>query len=1047
MSDPQDRMVWTGVPGGRVAGGLAVLRLVIVPRLHGPLAGSELADWPRRLPNIPIEVMLTHDGTTTTITPGRRDAVHPEMWDALLGGLDVRPYAPRTFAGTRVEPTSSHAGDVVRTYAATAKDPATVAVQLATWDREPPQPSQEVPPGPAAALDFHQQVARLREHPTVLRALGLIVELTLPAGALGPAGSLKVGSPGLNSTINPATDYEFDGNLFLPASAGDLSSGMLDLRGADLTGTVTSARWEVTTFDVDGAVAKLREAARGDRSSLPQLRSTGLMLVRRDRQSDFDARHQTAAFTAGIAAGLGLFHATAADLLLGYRIDIRPKDGAWAPLCRRVATYRAGGITLGPQPEEGQVKPYAATGNGDTLQADEVVARWDGWSLVLPRPTLGTAPTPRQSPGPLYWTFELEPRSLPQLRFGHSYEIRARAADLAGGGLEFDDPAADRFMSSLVAYTRFEPVPPPEVSRAELFILSDRGMTVAEFLAANPQYALTADQLTLTVPPTTLALALAEQHGMLDGDDAATWAAAQQPTDPASAGVAVHLVLPVPVTDRRPWSGPWPGRSTKTLALAERGPGGQPQLTWSADASVATVSLAQAEQITVELSSYLPDDFLDRFAIRQWLEPGAESTASGGRHPMVTPPRTISLVHAVRKPLRDPAGTLRCAHEPGQTYTALVPSSPLLDLDPPSTAQVQITAAWDEWDDAPRPTPATTTVQSITMHPADQALPPLRHEFGDTKHRVVTYTVTGTTRFRRYFADNEPATAFLASAALAPVVVASSARPIPPVVLGVRPAFGWLFGEPHPGQAEWDSLERTRLGGRLQVELARPWYTTGAGELLAVQCTLGRDPVWSTADPSSPAGTTFHEVWRSGESWYADVELPPVQSYAPFVRLTVARHQPNSLPGLDMSAPVDTDIVAIMPDRMLTVQRQGNALQVRLNGIGPSGPRPNLVQVFMESGTSETAVLTTLDGDPGPTWVRVPGASVSGELNTPLPPLPIPQVPGKLRIYVCEVEQLGPSPSGGELGRRVVFADYVLGFPTPLVGTDPTSPKNPADPL
>jgi len=48
----------------------------------------------------------------------------------------------------------------------------------------------------------------------------------------------------------------------------------------------SSSRWEITTFDVDGAVTRLRQAARSDRSSLPHLRSTGLMLVRRDRQAD-----------------------------------------------------------------------------------------------------------------------------------------------------------------------------------------------------------------------------------------------------------------------------------------------------------------------------------------------------------------------------------------------------------------------------------------------------------------------------------------------------------------------------------------------------------------------------------------------------------------------------------------------------------------------------------------------------------------------------------------------------------------------------------------
>ena len=317
------------------------------------------------------------------------------------------------------------------------------------------------------------------------------------------------------------------------------------------------------------------------------------------------------------------------------------------------------------------------------------------------------------------------------------------------------------------------------------------------------------------------------------------------------------------------------------------------------------------------------------------------------------------------------------------------------------------------------------------MHAGDAKLPPLRHEFGDTKHRAVTYTVTGTSRFRQYFADDEPDAAFRAWTTLPVTPVPSSAQPIPPVILGIRPAFSWELGEIEPGQALWDDLQRTRRGGRLRIELARPWFTTGAGEQLAVlRMVLGRDPVWSTPDPDgSPIeAMTVHQVWRSGDSWYADIETPPTLSYAPFARLTVARHQPNSLSGLELSDQVDTDIARVLPDRTLIVQRQDNALHVELLGIGPSGPRPNRVDAFMERGPGDAA-LTRLDSDEAPSWQRVPGASASGPLNTALPPLTIPKTGDSLRIYVREVEQPGASPGSGELAERVVFADYVHQFP------------------
>ncbi len=1039
-----DSMLWLALPGGRLAGGNAPLRLLIVPRLLGPVSSSELAGWPSVVSQLTFHAELRTTTATTAVPATPRIEARNDVWQALVGSLAVRPYLARTYGGTTVSPTSEFAGKVVDTYAAAARAPDTAAAQLAPWNTVPPLAAPAAgAAAPQPELDFHGLVSMLREHPAVLRALGLIVELTIPASSLSPAGEVRIRGLGLQTIVSPGTLYSFDGNAFLPAAAGDIVHGMLDLRGADLTGSQTSSRWEITTFDVDGAVGKLRAAARGDTSTMPQLRSAGLMLVRRGRQQDFDDRHAAAqAVTSGTLLPIATFSADA--LLLGYRIDIRPKDGEWFPLCARTATYTIGDVTLGPAPEEGQVKPYAATAGGSSgngaadgtaLSADEVVARWDGWSLVLPRPALGgpaVPPAPRTSPTGLTWKFDLGPGPLPELRFGHSYEIRARAADLAGGGLAADDPLADQVITQLVAYTRFEPVPAPVISDQRLVLRSDRDMSVAQFAAANPRYP--AASLRLTVPPTTLALA--EQHGMLDGDDEVTFAAAQNPVDPASAGVAIQLGA---VIERRPWAGLWPDLAAKTLTLIERAPGGQPELTWSADDTIATISVAQAEETTARLSSYLPDDFLDRFAIRQWLEPGAEAAASGGQHPMVTPARDVPVLHAVRKPLTDPAGTLTAARDEKQTWTSLIPSTALLNINPASSAQVQITATWDEWADEPQPTTVNATVQSFTMHADDTSLPPLRHEFGDTKHRVVRYTVTATSRFRQYFADDEPDALFRASAELPAVVVPSSAQPVPPVVIGIWPAFSWEQDTVGPGlaltdasQPLWDDLRRTRLGGRLLIELARPWYTTGAGEQLAVLRTaLGRDPVWATPDQAGAVteSMTAHQVWRSGDSWYAEVQLPPLQSYAPFVRLTVARFQPDSLSGLRLSAPVDTEIVPVLPDRTLTVQRQGGALIIQLTGVGPGGARQNRVDVLMEHGTSDAALLTGLDDDQTPSWRRVPGASVSGPLNAVLPPLAIPQTSDLLRIYVREVEQPGVSPGGSELAERVVFADYVYQFP------------------
>jgi hypothetical protein len=56
--------------------------------------------------------------------------------------------------------------------------------------------------------------------------------------------------------------------------------------------------------------------------------------------------------------------------------------------------------------------------------------------------------------------------SLPRLRFGFAYRLRARLVDLAGNSLDVDDPSLGDGENELevtqpVTYWRFEPVDPP----------------------------------------------------------------------------------------------------------------------------------------------------------------------------------------------------------------------------------------------------------------------------------------------------------------------------------------------------------------------------------------------------------------------------------------------------------------------------------------------------------------------------------------------------------------------------------------------------------
>ncbi|WP_217623002.1 hypothetical protein, partial [Streptomyces lunaelactis] len=1001
----------------------------------------------------------------------------------------------------------------------------------------PPQPA----PNRSGVPDFHRAVSFLREHPAVLRSLGLIFDVRLPAAELDPQGSVQVLWRGSDLVESPWTRYELDGTDFLPASTERIRSGMVDLGATVQVETargVEEARWETANFDVDSAVGRLRDTARGlsadedEPVTLPALRSTGPMLLRHGREHDLTARHRAAEAMATLD-GMADAELTADDLVLGYRIDVQSSSGGWMSLARRLATYFVGEEAIGVpnRAEEGQIKPHAMRRDtkGGALLGDEVVACWDGWSHVLPRPSLlaananGAAANPLiRLPYEIRWTF-LRDGILPELRFGRAYQLRARIADVTGGGLRLNEPVADTCASLLVPYRRHEPLPPPQLALTtgpltpqvklgpggtptQLVIRSDRGLTAAQFAERHPHYEDN-DSRVLLPPPTSRELA--EQHGVLDGADARTWELVRRVVvpsddaflpDPTADGVTFCLLRSPgdtqPLADRRPWGGQWPDLTAKLLVLGERpGPaiGWEPAGLWGPDDRVV-FRLAPAEQVTVEISSNLDSSYANHFVIREWAPPDQDGgdPALGGRHPMVTPPVVVTLVHAVRRPRKDPDGQLVAVRERGETFATLRPVdplNPLLSVDPASTIQLDLVAGWDEWHDdgVGNPTsfarPASAALPPAHLERDATHLPPLRQEFGDTRRRTITYTATAVSRFRQFFDDADPE-AFLAEKPLGPVTVRSSARPAPPAVLSTTPSFRW---EGLAVPTGWESLHRTRSGGRLRVELARPWYTTGEGEQLAVVVwpgdppgdvpeaahpfvsRLNRDPIWATPAPvvalkasalsgfSGPRPRSVslpelgreviavpYEVWFNDGRWYADIDLSAAaaSSYRPFAQLALGRYQPESLPdlGLELSPVVLTEMVQPLPDRALTVERGSGELRVLLEGTGPLGPLPNRVHASVETcavptGANASEVDLTLSGEPAEgvrAWTRVPGLAVSGGLGSPLHSLPLPLGTGSFRLVVRETERYPASPDAPpsaegvpELMERSVFIDAV----------------------
>ncbi len=1171
-------LVWVAVPDGFRADDAqrAALRLLISPRLTTTsLAEAGMEHWP------PLDLLSARlvvefadaaaPGTllaSVEVEPPHIRA-QPGVWEAFFGaGTTIIP--PRSRGDSNMPPvevakTSELAGSINQTFVTVARariepnahrqpllEDAVRGELAARWSGEPPQVRDASRGARTAAVppDFHRTMAMLREHPAVLRALGLIAEIeiptvSIPVAATDPMLRLRcLGDvPALPVIVSPWTRY---GDEFRPASTTNISNGMVTLTD-DRAGT-GEARWDVVTVDVENGAERLRQAARkvasGDGGivpnsaamSLPALRSAGMMLVRKGREEDFAQRRRNANANAG-RGSFGETVLSADDLTIGYRIDVRDIEGKnWLSLHEREARYRIGEgpaeivLNGGFELEEGHVKANAAIDDGSgTLRADEVVARWDGWSLAIQRPPFDAAPgraapsrRVNNMPFQFAWDYNPVPGRLPRLRFAHSYRLRARVADMAGGGLKVEDPAAERCFTEAVAYRRFEPILSPELAmpgrapadgqlgpaeRVQHMVLrSDRGTDAQTFAAKHPRYAV---NLVRELHPPRTSLALAEQHGALDElDTGEAWdrvrraiakgeAGTTEPALPdfAAAGICV-FPRPEPggvaasITDR-PWTGDWPNLIPKRVELRERIGGHVDSVVWQDGhdgGQQLVVRLAPAEQVTLDISSFPIGDMVDHFAI-QPVPHASLDAVNQGRHPLVSPASAVTFVHAVRRPLSDPAGRLVPESEPGQTFAILAPDPLLLGADTASTSQLDVTASWTEFSDDATVAQVNVPVQSLFVSRGDAAFNvQLRHEFGDTKHRVIAYEATAVSRFRQYYDAEESADAFLARGSLRenPISIPSTARPAPPVVVSTRPAFLWE--EAREAGVGFSRITRRRLGGRLRVELERPWFQSGEGEKLAVVVWFdgkppeamhpfltraGLDPIWDVEAPVQwPTASSFADTAvaigspRLAEAehhvvavpfapffhdgyWYADVTLPSLaaSSYCPFVQLAVARYQPDSLVREDLdlrlSQVVRTEMVQLLPDRELTVTQVGDSLEVAVKGFAPQVPHHNRVDVILERASAaalvpEAITLTAFEPPPDgtPAWVplidRIAHLEPGGEVTVQVPP-----TAGPFRLRVREVELIGPddgsfppqSGTSAELTERIVFADVL---PLPL---------------
>ncbi len=497
------------------------------------------------------------------------------------------------------------------------------------------------------------------------------------------------------------------------------------------------------------------------------------------------------------------------------------------------------------------------------------------------------------------------------------------------------------------------------------------------------------------------------------------------------------------------WAGDWPAFEPVRMVL-ETAAG----LTGRLDGNVLFFGLPPGERHRFRLASSLDPADLDLLGIWRSLPPAVRANQDvidavvDGWLWAFTPFEEVTLVHAVPRPLEMPRPTeVRAVRVPDGVDSILFGA---VDIHGPSTESITAEAGWtDPVDDLGFPGPEDRHTRSVAftvpigvqedlalLSFADQTfdVPGYGsitahanvHHFGDTRHRVVTYRFRAQTRYREYFD----------AAALAPPVVAtpvdpdarvddgqstlgpdvvvsipSTHRPAAPVVHSVIPLFRWHDGdEPEQPMA----VRRRRLSG-VRIYLERPWYSSGAGELLAVLIApgghdpgevpwvsqWGQDPVWASSPVANRSIAIELEDLlkasglddRPGEAlpigapvtlplaalpapvpqvtvlgyapqfnadrglWYVDVAIRPGDAFLPFVRLAVARYQPESLSNCHLSVPVQCDYVQVPPERTLSVSRT-DVRHVRVVLSGPVGIRPSRREVVAPLDLAFAAAVT-----------------------------------------------------------------------------------------
>lgn len=165
--------------------------------------------------------------------------------------------------------------------------------------------------------------------------------------------------------------------------------------------------------------------------------------------------------------------------------------------------------------------------------------------------------------------------------------------------------------------------------------------------------------------------------------------------------------------------------------------------------------------------------------------------------------------------------------------------------------------------------------------------------------------------------------------------------------------------------------------------------------------------------------------------WYCDIEIDPGKAYYPFIRLALARYQPNSIYGAHLSRVVLTDFAQLIPERSTSVSpnpKAPNSLLVAVKGVRANVPpmRTARVEAVLEEANIEGA--GDLAWGPVPNGV-IPLESVDETQWMASVPLPTASQGKQRRIVIKEYEVFSQLSEADSVLRtveeRLVYADVI----------------------